>query len=102
MMESLTFLKYNGDPSSTKAIPEGLVGKARLTLFPKDCGYQGLFHQTAYGLDYLQAVFTLVNGDYAGRTIEQIIAIAFNEQATAHSYDQRQRPSVDGSLQDVC
>ena len=86
-----TFNYSHNQPSAI--MPEGLVDKSRLTLCSTHDGNQSIFHHTAYGLVYLQGVFTLINGQYAGRTIEQIIAIAFQEQATGQSYDQRQTMS---------
>ena len=92
MTRSYHTFSHAHEASSTQAIPEGFVGKARLTLYPQDDndGDHRFYQQTAYGLDYLHAVFTLVNGDYAGYTIDQIIAIAINPQAAHCSPEQRQ------------
>lgn len=90
MIQSYNSYQQSNDSSSTKFIPEGLTGKARFTLCPQDDGNQRLLWQTVYGLVYLQGVFTLVNGHYAGHRIEQIIAVAMNEHAAHCSHAQRQ------------
>ena len=87
MTRSHNIFNYSHDYSSV-TIPEGLVGRVRLTLCSPHDDNQSILHHTAYGLVYLQGVFTLINGQYAGRTIEQIIAVAINDQAAQCSYAQ--------------